>query len=123
MLVVAASSTSDIHTGNGASLIFSGSGASTITGGTGSMQVLLGSGAATITEGTGRTIYDVVKGDAGGTDVLAGFRPGSDTIDLFGYSPSDVHVTTVAGSTLLALADGTRITLLGVSDPGTSITA
>ena len=123
MLVVAGSSTSDIDTGDGASLIFSGSGPSTITGGSGSMQVLLGSGTATISEGAGRTVYDVVKGDAGGTDVLAGFRPDTDTIDLFGYKPSDIQVVTVAGSTLLALADGSRITLLGVGDPGTSITA
>ncbi len=121
MLVVGATSTSTITTGNGASLIFGATGASTITGGAGSMQVVLGSGNAAITEGSGTATYDVIKGAAGGTDVLHGFKPGSDRIDLFGYSPSQVGVSTAGGSSVISLADGTKIQLLGVTNPGQSI--
>ena len=53
--------------------------------------------------------------------MLNGFRPGTDRVDLFGYQPSEAQVTTASGSTQLALADGTRITLVGVGDPGGSI--
>ena len=121
MLVVAGTGSSAIGTGNGASLIFTASGSTTITGGTGSLQAVLGSGPASVTEGSGPSVYDVVKGAAGGTDVLSGFKPGTDRIDLFGYAASDVHITTGGGSTLLSLADGTKITLVGVTDPGGSI--
>ena len=62
-----------------------------------------------------------MRGAAGGTAVLNGFRPGTDRVDLFGYQPSEAQVTTASGSTQLALADGTRITLVGVGDPGGSI--
>ncbi len=122
MLVVAGSGTSTIDTGNGASLIFSGSGTSTITGGTGSMQLVLGPGKATIDEGAGPAVYDVVKGTAGGLDILNGFEPGTDRINFFGYQPSDLQVSSVAGSTLLSLADGTRLQWVGVADPQNSIT-
>jgi hypothetical protein len=121
MFVVAASSSSTIDTGAGASLIFSGSGATTVTGGAGTMQAVIGSGKASFTEGAGATVYDVVKGSAGGTILVDGFRPGADRIDLFGYQPSDLQVSTASGSTVLSLHDGTRITLAGVSDPGSSI--
>ena len=121
MLVVASTGSSNIQTGNGASLIFATSGTTIVTGGTGSLQALLGSGATSVTEGSGPSVYDVIKGSSGGTDVLNGFKPSTDRIDLFGYAASDVHITTGGGSTLLSLADGTRITLVGVTDPGGSI--
>ncbi len=121
MLVVAGAGGSNIETGNGASLIFAGSGSTVVTGGAGSLQAVLGSGSASVTEGSGPSVYDVVKGAAGGTDVLNGFKPATDRIDLFGYAASDLHVTTSGGSTVVSLADGTRITLVGVTDPGGSI--
>ncbi len=120
MLVVAGTSTSNVSTGNGASLVFAGSGNLSLVGGTGSMQVVAGSGHATIIEGAGPTTLQVVNGAAGGSDVVSGFRPGLDTVELFGYSTSGT-VSTVGGSTLISLADGTRVTLLGVSNPGHSI--
>ena len=121
MLVVAGSTTSNIDIGNGASLIYAGQALTTITGGTGSMQVLLGSGKATINEGAGGAVYDVVKGAAAGVDVLNGFKPGSDVIQLFGYQAADLRLSTGGASTLLSLGDGTQILLVGVAKPGASI--
>ncbi len=121
MLVVAGASTSNIAVGSGASLIFAGSGSSTITGGAGSLQAVLGSGTASFSEGSGPSVYDVIRGAAGGTDVLYGFKPSTDKIELFGYRSADQHITTSGGSTVLSLVDGTRITLVGVTDPGGSI--
>ncbi len=121
MLVVAATSTSSITTGNGASLILASSGATSVTGGSGSLQALLGAGTATVTEGSGAALFDVVKGAAGGTDVINGFKPGSDHIQLFGYAPTDLQVTTSNGSSFVSLTDGTKIEVVGVTDLGGSI--
>ncbi|TLU72445.1 family 16 glycosylhydrolase [Lichenicoccus roseus] len=121
MLVAASSTRSDIATGNGASLIFANAGATTVSGGGGSLQVLLGAGTATIDEGSGAATFQVVDGQAGGTDVLHGFRPGPDSVNLYGYNASQVSVSVANGSTLIALADGTRIQLVGVTDPGAGL--
>ena len=121
MLVVAGTGNSNITTGNGASLVFGGTGASTITGGTGSMQVVLGAGKATITDGSGPASFDVVKNAAGGSDVVSGFKVGTDKISLFGYAAADLHISTGAGNTLVSLSDGTKIQILGVTNLGNSI--
>ncbi len=121
MLVAAGGSTSSINTGNGASLIFTATGAASVTGGTGPLQVQLGSGHADVTEGTGTALFDVVKGAAGGADILNGFRPGTDKIQLFGYAPTDVTVTSSGGSSLVSLTDGTTIQVAGVANLGGSI--
>ena len=121
MLVVAGTGTSDVRTGNGASLVFAGSGNLSLVGGTGSMQVVAGSGAATITEGTGTTTLQVVDGAAGGAEIIDGFRPGTDAVDLFGYQPSQQSISVAGGSTVISLTDGTRITLAGVQDYGRSV--
>lgn len=121
MLVVASKTSSTIATGNGASLLFATAGSSDITGGSGSLQAVLGAGQATITEGSGASLYDVTAGSAGGNDVINGFRPSTDRIDLFGYSPSQVQVSSSGGSSLVSLTDGTRIQITGVTDPGASI--
>ena len=121
MLVVAGTTNSNIQTGNGASLVFGGSGNTALTGGAGSMQVMIGSGNLGIQEGSGPTTYDIVKGGAGGTGVLYGFRPGVDKIDLFGYQPSESQVTQGSGFTLLSLSDGTKIQIVGVAGLGNSV--
>ena len=118
MLVVAGSSTSNVSTGNGASLVFAGSGNLSLIGGAGSMQVVAGSGATTLDEGTGATTLQIVNGAAGGTDVINGFRPGTDKIDLFGYQASQQSVAVVGGSTVISLADGTEVTLARVDNLG-----
>ncbi len=121
MLVVAGTGTSQLDTGNGASLIFGGTGTSTVTGGTGSMEVELGSGHMSVTDGTGAAKFDVVNGAAAGTDMLSGFKVGTDTIDLFGYASNQVSISTGSGNSLISLADGTRIEVLGVTKLGNSV--
>lgn len=121
MLVVAGSGASSIATGSGASLIFEGAGTSTVVGGVGSMEVVLGSGSASITNGSGSTAFEVVKGAAGGTDMLSGFKVGTDTISLFGYSAADTNVSVGGNNTLISLADGTKITVVGVTNLGSSL--
>ena len=121
MLVAAGSGASTVSTGSGASLIFAGSGSSSVTGGAGTMQVVLGTGVGHFVEGSGAAAFDVVKGAAGGTDVIDGFRPGADQIRLYGYQPSDVKITSVGGGSVLSLADGTTIQLPGVPNPGGGI--
>ncbi len=118
MLVVASTSSSKVDTGNGASLVFAGSGNLSLVGGAGSMQVVAGSGAATIIEGAGATTLQIVHGAAGGSEMIYGFRPGTDGVDLFGYQASQQSVAVVAGSTVISLDDGTRITLAGVGNYG-----
>ena len=121
MLVVAGTTTSHIAVGNGAALVFGSTGASTVTGGSGWMEVVVGSGKMTVNEGTSQTFYEVVKGAAGGTDIISGFRPGTDSVSLYNYKASDIQVIKGSASTLISLSDGTKIQLLGVSDPGSSI--
>jgi ELWxxDGT repeat protein len=121
MLVVGSTTASNIFTGDGASLIFAGSGSTSVTGGAGSMQVVLGTGGGTFREGGGPSIYNVVKGSATGLDVITGFRSGTDAVALYGYVPGDVQVVRSGGSTMLNLAGGTKIELLGVADPGRSV--
>ncbi len=121
MLVAASTSTSSITTGSGASLILANSGATSVTGGSGSLQLLLGAGSATVTEGSGAALFDVVKGAAGGTDVINGFKTSTDRIQLFGYAAGDLQVTTSNGSSFVSLTDGTRIEVVGVTDLGGGI--
>ena len=75
-----------------------------------------------MTEGSGAALFDVVKGAAGGTEVLNGFRPGTDHIQLFGYAAGEPQITSSNGSSLVSLSDGTKIQITGVTDLGGSLT-
>ena len=121
MLVVAGSSTSNIQVGTGASLIFTGTGNTTVAGGPGWMELVLGSGSTTVNEGGGPTTYEVVKGAAGGVDLIHGFNAKTDHISLYGYQPSETHVATAGGMTTLSLSDGTKIELAGINSLGNSV--
>ena len=121
MLVVAGGSTSQINVGTGASLIFAGSGATSVTGGPGSLQVVVGSGQGTFAAGSGAASFDVVKGAAGGTEMLIGFKPGIDTIDLFGYGGAIPAISISGGSSLVTLSDGTNLHVIGVTNIADSI--
>ena len=74
-----------------------------------------------VRQGSGPAVYDVVKGAAGGTDVISGFRPGTNQVQLFGYLPFEQQVTSSGGSSLISLADGTKIQIVGVTNLGSSI--
>ncbi len=82
---------------------------------------MLESGGGTFLEGSGPALYDVIRGAAGGTDVISGFKVNTDTIDLFGYGATGYTLATSGGSTTINVSDGTRIELLGVTNPGHSI--
>jgi len=112
---------------SGQATAFSGTGNSTLfTGGEAMLAILqnpllatdtvvLQSGAATIWGGTGADVYAVINGAAGGKDLIAGFKPGVDSLNLFGYAPNSAVVTGSAGATSLKLSDGTTITFAGLS--------
>ena len=123
-LMVGGPGSSDFVGGSGQSTVFGGAGNDTVWSGTGSMTAVLGNGADTVVleagsasvfGGFGSDVYDVINGSAGGNDMISGFKVGTDQIALYGYNASAVQ-TTSGGSTILDLTDGTRITLLNVTD-------
>lgn len=78
--------------------------------------VVLQSGYATIWgSSSGTNIYDVIKGTAGGQDLIMGFKPGQDMLNLYGYQTGAAQLSSSAGNTALALPDGTIITFAGIS--------
>ncbi len=103
-----------VQGGTGNDTVFAGSGSMLIVEGGGADVVLLGSGASTITGGQGADVYALVSGLGGGSATISGFKVGTDQVALTGYDLSAVGTQTTAGGTMLSLADGTRITLLGV---------
>ena len=58
--------------------------------------------------------YIVTFGQAGGHDVISGFRPGTDHLVFSGYGAAPL-VEQIGAGTLIALSDGTQILLAGVS--------
>ena len=85
----------------GSSLLVTGSGSATITGAGGSSSLSAGTGSA-----------DLFEAQAGASMAITGFREG---VDRIGAAPASLSVT--GGSTLLHFADGSSITLNGLSDP------
>jgi hypothetical protein len=77
---------------------------------------MFGSGAMTVDGGAGTNLYDFVLGNGGGTDVINGFKSGTDQLRLYGYDTSAVKQTTAGANTILTLSDGTSITLVGVTN-------
>ena len=104
--------------GSGADLVRLGAGADTFVAGSGGGVVQLGSGSAALflTGGGGGGAATTILVGGGGADSVTGFRPGTDHLAL--PSGSAATATPVAGGTLLALADGTRLTLIGLTGPG-----
>jgi hypothetical protein len=88
-------------------------GTMTVVEGPGHDAVLFGSGPTTVFGGSGTDLYDFVQGSGGGADVIAGFKPGTDQVQLFGYS--NVQQASVGGNTVITLGDGTSITLLAAN--------
>ena len=118
VIVVGGLGPSAIASGTGYGLIFQGVGAMQIASGGGPLQLVAGPGSATVGAGAGGITLDVVKGHGGGLDVIGGFRPLVDHLDLFGFTAADVHTHVQNASVTLSLSDGSRVTLLGVTDPG-----
>lgn len=116
--------------GSGNETLFGGASAQTsFVGGSGTdVMVGLASGSAFYAgTGTDQVIaggnsnqFNFVMGKAGGSMVVMGFN-GTDTIDLVGYGPNAASTAfnsaqMAGGSTMITLADNTKITLLGFTD-------
>jgi hypothetical protein len=121
----AAGSSAVFATGSGNTTLFGGAGSELVfaTGGgnavinaaAGSAEIVLGSGATTVNAGSGADFFDVTAGAAGGDDLIAGFKVGTDQIRLFGYNLAATQQSAAGGNITLTLSDNTRITLLGIS--------
>ncbi len=103
------------HGGTGDDVFFAGTGDMTIAEGNGSDNVVFGRGNATVTGGAGRDLFTFLNGSAGGSDVISGFKVGTDQIQLFGYGADPARTAANGGSTVVTLSDGTTITLVGVT--------
>jgi Ca2+-binding RTX toxin-like protein len=91
-----------------------GSGNDTLIAGAGQDTLWGGTGNALLESGSGPNTFAFQFGD-GGQDTITGFK-GTDTLQLsgFGLTTATLPESTVSGSTVLSLADGTTVTLSGV---------
>ncbi len=118
--VVAGNGAATISGGSGTAAIFAGAGQDVVLGGTGADYVQAGTGNATLFAGSGMDLIGVVNGQAGGSLVVAGFRPATDRVSAQGYAGAPT-VTAAGGNTVLTFSDHTRVTLLGVASlPGSA---
>ncbi len=91
-----------------------GTGNDTLIAGAGKDTLVGASGHAVMTSGTGADVFSFTSGTAGGMDTITGFKA-ADTLALTGYGSGPVPTTTMGGSTVVHLSDGTSITIQGVS--------
>jgi Ca2+-binding RTX toxin-like protein len=76
--------------------------------------VVGGAGAATVVGGAGTDVYGFIKGHAGGTELIGGLKS-TDTIVFGGYGSGPIVSEAVQnGSDVIALNDGTVVTLEGL---------
>jgi subtilisin-like proprotein convertase family protein len=118
--------------GAGNEILFGGSatGSITLVGGSGIDSMTAGLGHTTFVAGSGNDmmtiggIADLITlrdGRAGGLDTIEGFRIGTDALHLIGYANGaanaalSVQTSDGSGGSLLQLADGTRIDLVGIA--------
>ena len=111
---------------SGNDVYFAGPGAGSadsIVAGSGNNTLVAGPGSNTLVGGSGKDVFEVNKSFAGGgTDFLVNWT-GNDLLLLSGYGaatskgglPAGTTVSHVGGSEVLTLADGTKITFVGVS--------
>ena len=120
--VGATSGHATIFSGVGNTTLFSGGEALTAVlqnSGQAIDSIVLQSGDATIwgASGTnaGTDVYDVISGTAGGQNMIFGFKPGQDVVNLYGYSAGAAHIVANSGGTAMTLPDGTAIAFVGIS--------
>lgn len=107
-------------TNTGNLTLIGGSGNDTMTAGAGRTNFTVGTGNDTITDGGISDVVTIVKGHAGGLDVINNFRVGIDRLNLSGFSTTAAsrailtQISDGAGGSLLFLPDGTRIDLVGI---------
>jgi subtilisin-like proprotein convertase family protein len=127
LIAGAGSETLDGGSSTGAITLYALSGTATMIAGLGRTTFVAGSGTAAITMGGLADILQIQMGSAGGFDTVSGFRLGTDSLHLIGFSytePGHVVSTAVSdghGGTLLNFADSTRVDLLGIASVSQSI--
>lgn len=99
--------------GSGSDLVQLGRGNDIFVGAGGACTVVAGSGDAGMWVGAGADTFQFSAGSTGGSDVIVGFRPGTDHLALAGYAGATIFAHN--GASAVQLSDGTQITLLGVS--------
>ena len=114
-LIVGSSGKTVAHGGTGDDVFFAGAGDMAITEGNGADNVVFGTGHATVAAGAGKDLFTFLNGSAGGAAVIAGFKVGTDQIQLFGYDAAAPRMEASGGNTTIGLSDGTTITLVGVT--------
>ncbi len=106
-----------------------GRGNDMMTAGAGYTDFTVGSGNDAITDGGLADVITIVRGRAGGMDMINDFRVGTDDLDLVGYSASSItkalakQMSDGHGGSMLLLSDGTRVDLAGLSHATSSIFA
>lgn len=97
-----------------------GSGNDTLLAGRGLDTLTAGTGKASLVAGTAADTFAFQNHSAGGADTISGFKVASDTISLTGYglTPANALSTAVQqnGGTVITLADGTSLTVSGVTN-------
>ncbi len=99
--------------GAGGGIYLAGSGAQSLAGGSGTSLLIAGAGADTLAGGDGLTLFSFQAGRVGGFQVVTGWDPTHDSINLagFGSLPTSglAGIISGGGSSLVTLTDGTHI--------------
>jgi len=104
--------------GDGRDTLEAGSGTDMFRLGGGADSVVFGSGSASVSGGAGADTFVFTAG-ADGHDTISGFQPGTDSLVFEKFGKVEISIGSVlGGSTMLTLADGTTIDLVGVVLPG-----
>jgi Ca2+-binding RTX toxin-like protein len=120
LLVASSGSTGTISDlgSSGNDSLFAGAGNGVVqAASTGNDTVFGGTGASTMVGGAGHDVYAFFKGVAGGSATIEGFKS-TDSVLLSGYGSTAAATafageTVSGGSTIVTLADNTKITFLG----------
>ena len=104
-----------------------GRGNDIMTAGAGHTDFTVGTGNDAITDGGLADVITIVRGQAGGLDMIKDFRVGTDDLDLVGYSVSNINKALATqmsdghGGSMLLLSDGTRVDFSGLAHLTSSI--
>jgi hypothetical protein len=115
-LLIGAAGTSIINgtAGSGTETVISDGGNSVIALNGAADTVVGGAGATTVVGGAGADVYGFIKGHGGGTEIIGSLKS-TDSIVFGGYGNSPIVSEAVQnGSDVIALNDGTIVTLEGI---------
>jgi subtilisin family serine protease len=104
-----------------------GRGSDIMTAGAGHTDFTVGISNDAITDGGLADVITIVRGHAGGMDMINDFRVGTDQLDLIGYNASSItkalatQMSNGHGGSMLLLSDGTRVDFSGLAHLTSSI--